>query len=49
MAKRVMICPNCKSRNVSSDIFNSFKCKDCGYSGQLFIEFDEPELKRFKN
>lgn len=44
-----MICPNCKSRNVSVDMFNSFKCKDCGYSERMFIEFDEEELKKFKN
>lgn len=58
MGKRVMICPKCKSRDVSPDLsleayssgslFNSYKCNNCGYSGQFFIEFDEEEMKKMK-
>lgn len=52
-----MICPKCKSRDVSPDMdiklhggmfANAFKCNNCGYSGQFFIEFDEEELKEMK-
>jgi predicted RNA-binding Zn-ribbon protein involved in translation (DUF1610 family) len=58
MGKRVMICPKCKSRDIVPDISldayssgtlaNSYKCNNCGYTGQFFIEFDEEELRQMK-
>jgi len=47
-AKRVRICPKCKSKNISPDFsrqtfgeqseFNAYKCNECGYRGSFFPE-----------
>jgi len=44
------MCPKCKSKNISADLsaqaygqgsfFNQYKCNDCDYTGQFFIEED---------
>jgi len=46
----VRFCPQCKSKNVSSDLskdaygsggfFNKYTCDECGFSGQFFPVMD---------
>jgi len=52
----IKICPRCGSEDISPDlsldnyssgkIFNSYKCNNCGYSGQFFIEIEKEEIKK---
>ncbi|MFH1209662.1 MAG: NUDIX domain-containing protein [archaeon] len=44
------LCPKCKSSDIffyTGGIFNSYMCKDCGYVGNLILEFKK--LPRFKD
>ena len=55
---RKIICPRCKSFDVSSDmsvasfaqgsVFNDKVCNKCGYSGQFFPEIDDDRIKKKK-
>lgn len=48
-----MICPKCKSKDVSNDMGSNtlfgmnqgYICNKCGFTGSFFIEIDEEEIK----
>ncbi|MBT3416808.1 hypothetical protein HON86_03680 [Candidatus Woesearchaeota archaeon] len=58
MAEMIRICPKCQSTNVSPDIgteaygsgkiFNSYKCNNCGFSGEFFPEVDKKIIEKIK-
>jgi predicted RNA-binding Zn-ribbon protein involved in translation (DUF1610 family) len=55
MEKMVRVCPKCLSTDVVRDLslqsyskgtfFNQFKCNKCGFTGIIFPEITEAELK----
>jgi len=56
--KFVRVCTKCGSTDTSYDLglhavalkftTNNFKCNTCGFSGQVFPELNEVELKKFR-